>query len=412
MKLINLTPIEYNNYVYTHNYSSFYQSLEYARFMEEEGFDYDLIGLKDAYDNIIAASLILLRKIDNKHLFGYAPRGFLIDYNDKELVKDFAKTLSKYYKKRNVIFIKINPNIIISKYDKNTNKFFYNDNFRYIDYFKKNKFQELKRSKYFESVIPSFSPIINLKTFAFNKLNKNVRNKISKCYRKGLSIDKGDIKSLEELYPLVKNKTKKEIKYYDNLLRSFEKSKNIDIFLIKVNFEEFLINTKAKYQTTLEKSNILNKIVTLKNSEKYLNLKMQIDRELETYKNDIMIATNGLSKNKYKVVGGAIVIKHKNKATVFVSGYDKNYRSLNINDFLYYKLIEYYKYVYDFLDIDGYCGDLSDSNPYIGLNNFKKGFNPEIYEYIGEFDIIFKKNIYNKISSNGTLSKLFRKIKQ
>ena len=167
MKLVELTINEFKEYSYKEDNSSFYQSEEYARFMNDNLFDYDFMGLKDNHDNILAASLILFKNIDNKYKYGYAPRGFLINYDDKELVHTFAKLLEKYYKRKNVLFIKINPNIYISKYDKVNNRYIYNDNFKYIEYLRKNKFQELKRNKYFEAILPTFNPIINLKEFSY-----------------------------------------------------------------------------------------------------------------------------------------------------------------------------------------------------------------------------------------------------
>ena len=123
MKLVELSTYEFSEYVKNSKYSSFYQSLEYLRFFQENDYQCDLMGLKDNYDNIRAASLIAFKKLDNKYSYGYSPRGFLIDYKDSGLVNDFAKALNKYYKKKNVLFIKINPNIIISEYDKINNKY-------------------------------------------------------------------------------------------------------------------------------------------------------------------------------------------------------------------------------------------------------------------------------------------------
>ena len=406
MKLISLTAQEFEDFASTSKYKSFYQTLEYARFMQDNNYEYEIMGIKDNFDNIRAASIIIFNNIDKKYKYGYAPRGFLIDYDDKELVKDFAIALSKYYKRKHIIFIKINPNIFISKYNKTHNEYLYNDNTKYIKYLTNNKFQELKRSKYFEAILPTFNPYIDLKNFYFRKLDKNVRNKISKCYRKGLSIEKVDFNGIKELYPLIKNKTKKPLKYYENLYYAFDKK--IDVFLIKVNFEEYLINTKDKLQKGQVLDNKLNEIIIYNKSEKMIKRKIQMDKEIDTLEKNIITATKGLSENKYKIVAGAITIKYDGIVHIFVSGYDTSLKELNSNDFLYYKLIEYYKYNYDLLDLNGFSGDVSLNNPYKGLNDFKLGFKPDIYEDIGEFDIIFKKRIYNKMASNGTLSKLFK----
>lgn len=411
MELVKLTMSEFNDYLNNNKLSTFYQSKNYTRFMQENGFDYDLIGIKDNLGNIRAASLILINNIDKKYKYGYAPRGFIIDYNDNRLLKDFTDTLSKYYKKDNIVFIKINPNIVISKYNKIKNAYVYNDNLKIATNFKRNNFQELKKNMYFESILPTFSPIIDLKKFSYRELDKNVRNKISKSYRKGLFVEKRDYNSFNELYPLIKNKTKKSNKYYENLFREFDKNNSIDLFLVRVNFEEFLINTKEKYEIALENNKVLSNKLFYDKSDKLINRKLQSDKELNTYKNDIIMATNGLSKGKNKIVGGAIVIKHKDTVSIYTSGYNRKYKDLNINDFLYYKIIEYYKYNYKYLDLNGITGDLSDNNPYKGLNNFIMGFNPQILEYIGEYDIVFKKRIYNKLSSNGTLTNIFKNVK-
>ena len=408
MKLIKLTIQEFDEFARENKYKSFYQTSQYATFMQNNDFEFDLIGIKDNFGIIRAASLILFKNINKKLKFGYAPRGFLIDYDDKELVKDFANALSKYYKHKNIIFIKINPNIYISKYNRYKNEYIYNDNTKYIRYLIDNKFQELKKVKYFEAILPTFNPYIDLTKFYFRKLDKNVRNKISKCYRKGLSIDKVGFDGIKKLYPFIKNKTKKNLKYYENLYYAYDKKKQIDIFLINVNFEEFLINTKDKYQKGQIIDNKLNEIIKVDKSTKIMKQKLQMDKEMETLQRDIIIATQGLSENKTKVVAGAITIKYNGTVHIFVSGYDTKLKELNANDFLYYKLIEYYKYNYNLLDLNGFSGDLSENNPYKGLNDFKLGFKPDVYEDIGEFDIVFKKRIYNKIASDGTLSKYFK----
>ena len=47
--------------------------------------------------------------------------------------------------------------------------------------------------------------------------------------------------------------------------------------------------------------------------------------------------------------------------------------------------------IYDFR---GVSGDLSEDNPLYGLYKFKKGFNGEFTEFVGEFDLILSKPMY------------------
>lgn len=409
MELLKLSTQEYIDFVNKSKQSSFYQTLEYARFLEENNYEYDLMGLKDSYNNIRAASLIGYKKILNNCYYGYAPGGFIIDYNDYELVKDFGKALNIYYKKKNIVFIKIVPNIIISKLNKIKKEFIKIDTNNITDNLKKIKFQELKNNLYFESIIPKYHPILNLKQFNYTNLNKNVRNKIRKCYRKGLSIEKGSFDNIKDLFPFIKNKNKYDLKYYENIYRSFEYNNKVDVFLVSVNFEEYLINMRDEYDKELFKNNNLVKLIQQEPSEKNLDRKMQSDKELLSIKKNIVIATNGLAKYQKKYIAGAIVIKHNKEVIIFESGYDKNYKDCNPNYFLNYKIIEYYKYNYNYLDMNGFSGDLSITSPYYGVNEFKLNFKADVYETIGEFDLVFNNKIYKKIASNGTLSKLFSK---
>ena len=72
---------------------SIYQTPYYAFTMHEEGYSSMFVGLMDG--NVLkAASLILVYKV-NGFKYALAPRGFLIDYNDEELVTTFTKLIKK-----------------------------------------------------------------------------------------------------------------------------------------------------------------------------------------------------------------------------------------------------------------------------------------------------------------------------
>ena len=399
MYLEKLTTSEFQEYTFKHPLSSYNQTLQYAKYKELEGYSYDLIGMKDQNGIIQAASLILFKKID-KYTYGYAPRGFLIDYSNVELLKTFNKLLYEHYKPYKVVFIKINPNIYISMYDKKNNRYLYNENAQLIMNLRNAKYQELKRNKNFEAKIPAFTPIISLSNFKYYDLDKNVRNKIRKSYRRGLTIEKIDFYHLNEIYPFFKNKTKKSLKHYENIYKALYLSNMIDVFKIDVDFEEFLINTKEKYQEALERNQkIVNKI-SFNATDKILSQKIQSDNELRALEDDIILATKGLSKKKTKTIAGAIVIKYKGMVTVYVSGYNYRYKKLNPKDFLYYKLIEYYKYKYNLLDLNGFSGDTNNiNNQYKGFNDFILGFNPIVLESLGEYDLVFNEKDYKKFIS-------------
>ena len=77
---------------------------------------------------------------------------------------------------------------------------------------------------------------------------------------------------------------------------------------------------------------------------------------------------------------------------------------------MYYKIIEEYKKKgYLFFDLYGITADYSDTNPYKELNKFKLKFKPNVYEYIGELDLIVNKPFHQILWSTNKIQKEFYK---
>ena len=404
-----LTLEEFSNFQKNHPLSNYYQTINYGMFMAEHGFDYDLVGLTDDYGNVLAASLILLKPIGIKCFYGYAPRGFLIDYENEYLLDTFTKELKKYYYEKNTIFIKVNPNIIVGEVDKNSYETILNNKKDITYSLTSHGFKKLRDNLYFEAQIPRFNAIIDLQTTDIYNYDKNTKNKIKKGLRKGLRLEKCSKEDLNIFYNFVKNKNNIDEFYYKDLYTVFEKEDNIDLFLVSVDYYEFLQNSQYMYDTELENNTNLNNKIAFNSTNRIINAKMNSDRALLSYKNDIMEATKGMSDNKKVYIAAALVIKHNDTVTIIESGFDEAYKRFAPNYFLYYSLINYYKDNYHYLDLNGVVGDFKNENHYTGLNRFKLGFNPNVYEYIGELDFIVEPKSYEILLENGILAKEFNK---
>ncbi len=408
MHLKELTIAEFDAFAHNHILKSHYQTSNYALFMTENNYEYDLLGYVDELGIIKAAALILIKKINISHKYGYSPKGFLIDYFDDDLLKKFTEAIKEHYQKK-LDFIKINPEIAIGEinpYSKITN---YNQNITVKDFLKESGYYKLKDNLYFESMFPRFNAILNLQDYSFDKLSKNTKNKIRKATKKGLIFEKATKDKIDIFYNFIKNKKNINEYYYKNYYNIFEKNSSCDLFLIKINYETYLLNSQELYNKELEKNNILSEKLINNASALNINEKMASDKTLLSYKNDIEIATYGLKENKETYIAGAFTIKNNNRVNIVISGIDPLYKKFNANYFLHYNIIEYYKNNYKYLDLNGFTGDFKETNPYKGLNNFKLGFNPHIYEFIGEYDLIINPKNYNKLNKKGLLAKEFNK---
>lgn len=409
MELRELTVQEFETFISANPLGSLYQTSNYALLMSEVGFDYDLIGLVNEENHIMAASLILFKKIGIGCKYGYAPKGFVLDYFNQSLLKEFTEKLKEYYGKKNVVFIKCNPEIAISELDRNTYQKTYNWNTEIKDYLEDLGYLKLKDNLYFEATLPRFNGIINLKASSLKQFQKNTRNKINRSIKKGLEIEKSERSGIDILFNFIKDKKNRDEYYYKDLYNVYAKNQMVDLFLVSINTKEYLINAKEDYEAEAERNSALNHLLIENNNQKNINIKMNSDRKLLAYKNDVLEATERNSKHDKIYIAGCIVIKYKNRVQIMISGYDQKFKRFNPNYFLHYKIMEYYKNDFDYLDLNGMTGDFTKENPYYGLNRFKLGFKPNIYEFIGEYDLVINEKKYRYLLTNGTLAKTFNK---
>ena len=106
MELVKLTEKEFAKFAVKHRQASFYQTVEWGHLKETNNWQMHLLGLKDG-KKIVAGCLLLSKMTPVKRKMFYSPRGFLIDYSDYDLLKEFTYKIKEYVKKEKGIFIKI-----------------------------------------------------------------------------------------------------------------------------------------------------------------------------------------------------------------------------------------------------------------------------------------------------------------
>ncbi len=93
MRLRKLNNQEFKQWTNNHPQITFHQTKEWAKFKEYSGWHAYYVGLEDEH-KIVAAACIFAKEIPiiKKRVF-YSPRGFLIDYKNKELLNTFTKEI-------------------------------------------------------------------------------------------------------------------------------------------------------------------------------------------------------------------------------------------------------------------------------------------------------------------------------
>ena len=116
MKFEILNEKEFMDFATNHEQASFHQTVNWGNLKAMTGWESYLVGVKEN-NKVIAASLILAKKTPIGKKMFYAPRGFLIDYDNVELLTFFTKELKIWAKKNKAIFIKIDPYISYQERD-------------------------------------------------------------------------------------------------------------------------------------------------------------------------------------------------------------------------------------------------------------------------------------------------------
>ncbi len=404
MKIVKLSAEQFDKYSSQHRYRNFYQTSMYANVMVKFGYHAQFLGIATDDNKLLGATLIIYKEAFMGNKVAYAPRGILFDYEDFENTKELVKVIKKTLSKQGIMFLRMDPYIPLTIRDNEGNIMNFNNKANeIIENLTKAGFKYKGKTLYFETEKPRWEALILLQRDIrdiFNKIDKRTRNKLNKATKSGIEVVKDENKDINDLYKFVSKKEKKPLNYFKSICNNFEN--NIDIYYAKINTETYLINSRRSYEKEIEfNEQLAEKIqdmsLDIKDRETYLNKKMESDKLITVYKNNLLKATDLLKNNPDGIaIGAAMIIKYDNAAYLFTEGIDEEYGNLNASTLLKWKLIEdYNNQGLKYINLNGIVGDFENQNEYSGLNESKLGFNSIITEYAGEFDIVLNNLMYN-----------------
>lgn len=401
MKLKELTNEEFLTFADQYPLSSVFQTPEYAMVMNKQNFDTFYLGMVDDFGNLVAATLILVELL-GKFQYAYTPRGYLIDYNQEDLVKEFSKLVKKFLKKKSIMAIKISPIIKRATYRNGGKEKIETAEYEHIyQYLKKIGYYHLGYNHFFEAFKPRFEAVIPLdKNTAsmFQKIRKEFRTKIRMSDRIGVRIYKGSERNLSYFYQMTKDKYPRDLKYFQDAYEHYSKRNMVDIYFALLDTKHYLVNTQKEYQKQTQncakvtdeifknQGNANNSLITRKITE---------DNKLADIKRQLVLSTNLLNKNPDGIIlACAMVIKYKKEAYLLMDGYEPAYKRMNAKHLLIWKLME--KYAKEGFEVFNLGGIANPEHPekFKGLNDFRLGFGADALEYIGDLELITSKPLY------------------
>jgi lipid II:glycine glycyltransferase (peptidoglycan interpeptide bridge formation enzyme) len=415
MMLKELTNEEFTNFSKNYKDYSLYQTSEYATLMNRQYFENIFVGMIDDNNIMLAAAMIIVQKL-NGFKYAYSPRGFLLDYNNFELLEKFTYDIKKFLGKKDIIAIKISPLIIKSIYDKNKNLVYNNSNFDNIfNALKKLDYYHLGFNNFFEAYKPRFEAIIDTSSGSpitlFRNIKKTFRTKIRNAENDGIKIYRGNDNELNYIFEHSKDKYPRGLKYLQDCYHQFNTSNMIDYYYAKLDTRIFLEQTQMKYQNQESETSCLNNEVinqSGKNSNKIITQKIIADQLLEKLKKQLIQATNFLKQSPEGIViASAFAVKHQKEIYILIDGYDENYKQFSAKHLLLWKLIEKYSLLgYTKFNLGGITNISIDNEKYDSLREFKLNMGANVVEYIGDLELVTNSTLYFVYRQKASLMKI------
>lgn len=391
---------EYEAFLKECPYNHFMQSYDFGEIKKFKHFIPHYVGLKKD-EKLVCAALLLEKKLKLGYTYLYSPRGYVIDYNDKELINVFTNELKKYAKKMKAIFIKIDPGVKRHNLDQDGNIIGDNNNYALIDYLKSLGYKHMGYNLGFENEQPRFTFRISLDGTwdeVYSRIHPTSRKILNKGNQYNLDVYKGNTKKdLEDFYETMIETSKREgiiqspIEYYEKFFKVFNEDNLSDLYVVKANmnkvkksFEDKISSVKNEIETIKARNNS-------KNETKIKELSSQVEK-LEKEYNEIKNIDD-----EEIVLSSIITVKYGDKVWTVHGGNNSKLMSLNANYLCYFEIMkDAYNEGYKVMDCFGTCGipNPDKDNPIFGIHSFKKRLGGEYTEFIGEFDLITNKFMY------------------
>lgn len=415
MKLVKLNKEEFKKFADKHEQITFHQTKEWGNLKSKNNWTPYYIGLKEK-DEIKAGALILAKNIPiiNKKIF-YSPRGFLIDYNNKQLLTEFTTEIKKLLKKENGILLKMDPYIEYQERDNNGQIVENGHN-------NKGAYQNLVKLgyKHFgfnlmqDTLQPRWMHVIEINNRTEDQIQQDMESKTRQILRKnekaGITtreITKEELPIFKEIMEKTSDRREfidRPLSYYESMWDSLHDSGIMKIMIAEIDFNKFKKNTNEELITTEKnlKERIYkhdNKLLKM-NEKKYLSNNKQ-DEETINRLNKQLEKIEEYKKiygNK-KTLGGILFLIYGNEVLSLYGGTDDNLMQFQSAYTVHYAGIKYaIDHKYKRYNFYGITGNFNKDNPLYGLYLFKKSFGGHVVELIGEFDLIispFWYHMYN-----------------
>lgn len=407
MDFVELTEKEYQKFWENHPLKTFLSAPKIAKLREKSNWKSYFVGVKENKKVVAAALLLSHKRKFNVNEF-YSPRGFLLDYNNKELLTFFVEKVKEFAKSKNGYILRIDPYVIYKQRDINGDIVEGGeDNSHVVERLTSLGFKKVKPEN-MEQVGWMFSLGLEGKTEEqiLKEMKPNTRNTIRKAEKLGITMTELSYDELDRFQNIMeetgerKNFAVRNVEYFQNMYNLFHESNEVKYYVTELNLKEY---TKRLNDEIKEKEEKLSNLGDAKYND---GQRKNISSEIESLKKRIDDAKEIMNKTNKDIItlSGSMFILIDPEIIYLSSGNYEEYMRFNSQYLIQWELIKYgIKNNFKKHNFYGIPANINEHPKDYGIYEFKKGFNGYVEELIGEFELPLKKEYY--------LIKLLKKLK-
>ena len=379
----------------------FLGSYEWGEVSEQRNRTPHYVGVRED-GRLVATALILERALVAGYTYFYIPRGFTMDYSDRELLRYMTESLREFGRRRKALYFKIDPDIRLHTVDIEGNVVPGENNEALAAYLEHLGYRRKPLNYGFENEQPRFTFRIPLEDgieAVESRYSRTTRTRIRQALEAGVEVYEGTSSDIPEFVRLMTMTEKRqgffshEPEFYQYFYDILAASGMVTLYFGRLDVPQIIARLEREHEVVAaelaELSGRTGKKTAgrIKEAEKKL---AAVERQLE-----------GLAdKPKEKVTVSTYLITHyADKAWALYAANDMDYGKFFANYAVYQRQIrDSCEAGRKIFDVFGTVGRPEEAGSTAGLYEFKKKWGGELTEFIGEFDYVLNKPVYEAYS--------------
>ncbi len=403
MEFTEITEKEYTKFWEKHPLKTFLSAPEISKLREKNGWITYFVGVKENKKVIAATMLFAHKRHFNSYEF-YSPRGYLLDFNNEELVDFFTKNLKEFISDHKGYIFRVDPYLIYKERDLDGNIVEGGvDNSKVVDHLQKLGFKKVP-TKNLEQVSWMFSLGLEGKTEEqiLKEMKPNTRNLIRKAEKFGITVNEINYDELDRFQSIMeetgarKGFSVRKLSYFQEMYKLFHDKNEVKYFITELNLKEYVKRLKAEIKEKEEKINNLS-------DAKYNDgAKKNLTNEIDSLKKRIADSEDIIKEQGKDIItlSGSMFMLIQPEVIYLSSGNYEEFMKFNSQYLIQWELIKYgIENGFKKHNFYGIPENINTHPKDYGIYEFKRGFNGYVEELIGEWElpINWKYNLFKLI---------------